>query len=291
MRTFILLFSFLIVGGRLTAQRVSGLVTGTDGKPLAYASVYVKGKETGTFTNPGGRYTLSLPPGNHLLVCRYVGFAGEERPVTIGEKDVTVDFVLKPLEVTLGEVVVKSGEDPAYAIIRNAIRKRTDYRKQPAAFECKVYAKGQLSLRDYPRKFMGQKVDFEDGDTSKRKMIYLSETISRYKVQRPNREKVDVISSRVSGQSDGYGLSAPRFFSFYEDNVVIGERLNPRGFISPIAGNALNYYRYKLEGVYFEDGKMISRIRVTPKRKYEPLFSGPFPSWTKNGASIPCSCA
>jgi hypothetical protein len=129
-------------------------------------------------------------------------------------------------------------------------------------------------MRDYPKKFLGQKVDFEDGDTSKRKMIYLSETISNYYVNKPNKEKVEVISSRVSGQNDGFGLSAPKFFSFYEDNVFIGNNLNPRGFISPISENAIHYYKYKLEGSFFEDSNLVSRIKVTPRRKYEPLFSG-----------------
>jgi hypothetical protein len=50
--------------------------------------------------------------------------------------------------------------------------------------------------------------------------------------------------------------------------------LNPRGFISPISANALNYYRYKLEGTYHEDGREIAHIKVIPKRKFEPLFSG-----------------
>ncbi|HEY6062767.1 MAG TPA: DUF5686 family protein, partial [Chitinophagaceae bacterium] len=141
-------------------------------------------------------------------------------------------------------------------------------------FQCEVYTKGQMRVRNYPNKFFGKKVDFEDGDTSKQKMIYLSETISRYSVDKPNKEKIEVISSRVSGQSDGFGLSAPHFFSFYNNNVFIGNRLNPRGFISPVSENALNYYRYKLEGNYFEDGREISHIKVIPKRKFEPLFSG-----------------
>ena len=60
----------------------------------------------------------------------------------------------------------------------------------------------------------------------------------------------------------------------YDNNVQIGTSLNPRGFISPISDNATNYYKYKYVGAFFEDGKQISKILVTPKRKYEPLFSG-----------------
>jgi hypothetical protein len=54
----------------------------------------------------------------------------------------------------------------------------------------------------------------------------------------------------------------------------VGSGLNPRGFISPIASNALNFYKYKFEGSFFENGKEINRIKVIPRRKYEPLFSG-----------------
>ena len=79
---------------------------------------------------------------------------------------------------------------------------------------------------------------------------------------------------KVSGQSDGYGLSAPQFISLYDNNIFIGENLNPRGFISPISDNAMNYYSYKYEGTFYEEGRQINKIKVVPKRKYEPLFSG-----------------
>jgi hypothetical protein len=136
-----------------------------------------------------------------------------------------------------------------------------------------VYLKGQLQLRDYPTKFLGKKVDFEDGDTSKQKMLYLTENIAKYSVD-GSKKKIEVLSTKVSGSSNGYGFGNPQIISFYENNIQIGEGLNPRGFISPIAENVLNFYKYKFSGTFFENGKEISRIEVIPKRKYEPLFSG-----------------
>ncbi len=256
------------------AGRVSGTITDTEGKILPYASLFIKGTNKGTNANSEGKYAFQLAPGEYTLVCQYVGYKKEEKLITVSETDIVLDFRLVLLEMMLGEVVLKNGEDPAYAIIRNAIKKRTYHQKQSDRFQCEVYTKGQLRLRDYPKKFFGQKVDFEDGDTSKKKIIYLAETISNYYVDKPNKEKVEVISSKVSGQSDGLGLAVPRIFSLYDNNIQIGSNLNPRGFISPISDNALNYYRYKLEGTFLEDGKQVSRIKIIPKRKYEPLFSG-----------------
>jgi hypothetical protein len=43
---------------------------------------------------------------------------------------------------------------------------------------------------------MGEKVDFEDGDTSKKKMIFLSETIAKYYVDYPKHTKVEVVSTK-----------------------------------------------------------------------------------------------
>ena len=71
---------------------------------------------------------------------------------------------------------------------------------------------------------MGQKVDFEDGDTSKRKILLLSETVAKYSVNEPNmKRKVEVISTKASGRSDGFGFSSPQIISFYENNISFGK--------------------------------------------------------------------
>jgi Family of unknown function (DUF5686)/CarboxypepD_reg-like domain len=255
-------------------QKIKGIVTDADGKPLPYASIFIKETNKGTNANSEGRYSIKPAPGKYTLVCQYVGYQKEEKEIIVENKDIELDFKLSQQATTLGEVIIKNGEDPAYEIIRNAIKKRTFYQQQLDKFQCEVYTKGQMRVRNYPNKFLGKKVDFEDGDTSKQKMLYLSETVSTYAVDKPDKVKIEVISSKVSGQSDGFGLAAPNFLSFYDNNIFIGNSLNPRGFISPISENALNYYKYKLEGSFIEDGRDINRIKVIPKRKYEPLFSG-----------------
>jgi hypothetical protein len=256
------------------SQKIKGVVTDNNGNKLPFSSIFIKENNKGTNANSEGKYSLKLEPGQYTLVCQHVGYKKEESKITIAGGDIELNFILTIQEMTLPDVVIKNGEDPAYQIIRNAIKKRSYYESQLDKFQCEVYTKGQMRVRNYPKKFFGRKVDFEDGDTSKQKMLYLSETISRYSVEKPKEEKIEVISSKVSGQSDGFGLSVPQFLSFYKNNVFIADNLNPRGFISPISENALNYYRYKLEGTYFEDGREVSHIRVIPKRKQEPLFSG-----------------
>ncbi len=269
------LLLFLCLSGSLFAGKISGTVKSDKGEPLPFSSITVKGSKAGTSANNQGAYFLQLEPGTYTLICRHVGYERTEQTITVTAANAELHFILKEQTVNLGEVVVKAGaEDPAYAIIRKTIKKRKEHLNENKVFECEVYSKGTMSLRNYPTKFFGQKVDFEDGDTSKKKMIYLSETVSKLSVDGPNKRKIDVLSTRVSGQSDGFGFAGAGFFSFYENNVQISNSLNPRGFVSPIAENAMNFYRYKYEGAFSEDGKLISKIKVIPKRKYEPCFNG-----------------
>jgi hypothetical protein len=272
----ILLSVILLYCFQLTqAATISGTVREANGQPLAFASVMIKGTSKGTTANAKGFYSFQVELGKLVLVAQHIGHQSLEKQLVINKEDVKLDFELALQRYDLKEVVVTSGgEDPAYAIIRKAIASRELHLKEIKRFQCEVYLKGQLQLRNYPKKFMGKTVDFEDGDTSKRKMIFLSESLVRYSFQEPMSRKTEVISSKLGGQSDGFGFANPQIISFYENIISLGRGLNPRGFVSPIANSALSFYKYHFEGTFFENGREISRIKVTPKRKFEPLFSG-----------------
>jgi hypothetical protein len=275
-----ILFSLLFLCAIIytQAQKVSGAVTDSKGAVLPYASITVKGTSKGAVANSQGKYSINLAPGTYTLVCQYVGYKSEEKKFTLNADNSIVDFQLSIQELTLSEVVIKRGEDPAIEIIRETIKKRDFYNKQVDSFTVDVYIKGLLRSRGMPDKFFGKKIDktdmAKDGiDSSGKGILFLSESQTKVSFKQPDKIKYEVVSSRESG--GGYGLSFPFFINFYTNNVsVFSNNLNPRGFISPISDNAFHYYKFKYEGNFFEDNKMIDRIKVTPKRKNEPLFDG-----------------
>ena len=272
MKTFSLIAILLLPFVAFSQYTVHGTVTDSIGNPVSFSSILIKGSRRGTTSNIKGEYTIQLNNGNNTLSCQHVGYKTIEKKITENVSAV-LNFTLIPQAYNLNEVVIKSnGEDPAYAIIRNAIKKRKSFEKELQKLTCDVYIKGQLQLRDYPKKFFGETVDFEDGDTAKKKMIFLSESVAKY-ARDNDKRKIEVISTKVSGQKDGFGFSSPQIISFYNNIVFLGS-INPRGFISPISDNALYYYKFKFKGTFYENGKEISHIEVIPKRKYEPLFSG-----------------
>jgi hypothetical protein len=280
MRTFILLFLFSLLHFTAHAVKISGTITDDKGNILPFASVFIKGSSTGTTSNNRGKYFLDLPAGSYIIVCQYVGYARQEKAVTLTSESITLDFSLSIQQTNLKEVIVKAGaEDPAYEIIRHAIKKRKSYENPLDSFTCEAYIKTLIRSRSLPSKILGKTFSDEDRkdlgvDSEGRGIIYLSESLTRIAFKKPDKIKLEVISGRESG-SNGYGFNFPTFINFYSNNVnIFITQLSPRGYVSPIADGALNYYKYKFLGSFVEDGKEINQIRVIPKRRFEPLFSG-----------------
>lgn len=280
------LITILLCSAQLVqAQTIRGTVTDSaTGKPLPFASIYIKGTTQGTTTNDQGKYSINISGQADKVICQYVGYQKEEKNISSAT---VVNFKLSRTHTKIRTVkVTASGEDPAYKIIRAAIKKRPDYEKEIEAFEANCYIKGKIKLDETPQgdgffnlmSISGSDESVEEMKKeadSMRGIIYLSESYSKIGYQRnPKNFKVKVLSSKVSGSQGAYGFSQPMYVSFYNNNVSFGSQISPRGFISPIANAALRFYKYKLLESYFEDGQWINRIQVIPKRKLEPVFSG-----------------
>jgi hypothetical protein len=276
----ILSFLLIVISISAGAQNLYGTIFTEEGDLLPYSSITVKGTSIGASANDKAKYSFPLAKGTYTIICQHIGYASIEKKITINAADTELSFVLPQQKLEMTEVIVKTGgEDPAYEIIRQAIKKREYYSKQVKAFEVDLYTKDMIKLRKLPKKIMGRKIPDEDVagmgvDSTGKGIIYLSESVAKVAMQQPDKFKMNVISSRISG-SGGFGFTFPAFISLYSNNVkLFTERINPRGFVSPIADGAIGFYKYKLLGSFYEDGKAINSIRVTPRRTYEPLFTG-----------------
>jgi len=279
-KLLLLTYIFILLSVNTFAGKIIGRVLDEKNSPLPYASLLVKEISKGTTSNQEGRYTLNLKPGKYTIVVLYVGYARLEKKIEVGNTDMQLDLQLQPQQLHLNDVVVKSGgEDPAYAIIRNAIKKRESYKAPLDSFTCEAYIKTLIKTRRLPRKILGQKIDSAEWkqmnvDSTGKGIIYLSESLTKIAYKKPDKIKLEVLSGRESGSS-GYGFNFPTFINFYENNVnVLTDAFAPRGYVSPIADGALGFYKFHYLGSFFDDNKEVNKIQVIPRRKYEPLFSG-----------------
>ena len=266
---------FLIFSSiNLTAQ-ITGKVSDTENRMLPYVNIYTEDGRFGTTTNQNGVYELKIEkPGDYQLVFQFLGYKTEKKSITIEAFPHQLNISLETETTSLDEVKLSSGENPANAIIRKAIEFRKENAEKLEAYTADYYSRGLWRIENAPEKILGQEIgDLGGGlDSTRSGIVYLSETISKISYQRPDDFKEKIIASKVSGNDNGFSLNSAQesYFSFYENTIEINSEM-----VSPIASYAFNYYNYKLDGTFFdENGKLINKIKVNPKRPKDRVFSG-----------------
>lgn len=90
---------------------ISGVLTDkeSNNQALPFANVLIKGTNISANTDMDGKYSLSVNPGNYIIIFSFVGYESVESPVTVKSGEtVTVNQVLSSGGYTLKDVVVKS---------------------------------------------------------------------------------------------------------------------------------------------------------------------------------------
>ncbi len=267
----ILLFTFISAQAQLT-----GTITSTQGDTLAYASVYVEGTAKGTIANENGAYNIDLSEGIYNIVYQYIGYEKVVHKIKIDTSSQSKDVVLKESAYQMNDIVIAAdAEDPAYSIMRKAIKNRDKNKNLIQSYTANVYVKGTVKMLDAPESIFGQEVGNLDGiidDSTRQGILYLSESQSTITFERPDNIKEEMYSSIVSGSDNG--LNANQFsnarFDFYEEYQEFN-----RSMIAPLADNSMSYYKFRLEGTTYDtDGNLVNKILVIPKSDYQPAFFG-----------------
>ncbi|REJ82384.1 MAG: carboxypeptidase-like regulatory domain-containing protein [Bacteroidetes bacterium] len=288
------LFSFICTGLTCAAANftLSGKITDEHGAVLPFVNVFIEGTSTGTTSNADGMYLISLSPGKYRIVFRMIGYRQRTEEVRLQDKAVVLNITLTAESYKLREVLVRPGdEDPAYAIIRKAIEKRKFHLEQVESFICNSYLKSTQMLDSVPRKIFGQKVELDNIIDSTSNIFYLSESVSELYFKRPDKVFEEMISSKVSGDPKAYSFNraGELLISFYNNLISIGG-LTSRGIVSPISPSAEFYYRFRYQGFYEENGRIVNKIEVIPRRKHDPVFSGEIyivdDSWNIHSADL-----
>jgi hypothetical protein len=270
-----LITALFLLMGIISQAQVKGKITSSNGETIPFVSVTVENTYTGTTANDEGNYELALKTaGKYTLVYQSIGFKTKKAAVNITSFPYTLDVVLQDESYQLSEVVISNSEDPANAIMRNAIASKKENSAKTGRFEADFYSKGLFKVKDLPKKILGQKIDTPDGmvDSTGTGIIYLSETVSKITFEQPDKLKERIIASKISGNDNGfsYNTALGTYYNFYDNYVEFGISM-----VSPLANSAFNYYKFKHEGSFFdENNNQINKIKVTPKRDKEPVFEG-----------------
>ena len=277
-KVYLALLLLLLTFNNLLAQEVqiSGRISDTSGEPVSFASVYLKGTSKGTSANIDGRFTLKVSQGTVTLVVKAIGYKSIEHTLETAQST-TANLTMSSEAYTLqGVTIFANAEDPAYGIMRHVISNRKRHLTEVKEFSCSVYIKGLQKLVGAPKKFFGRDIQKSlDLDTNRKGILYLSESQSNYNYHRPDQIHEVMVSSKIAGRNNAFSFNkaSDLNINFY-NNMVMENVLSSRGFVSPVADNALFYYHYKLLGFSTSNGETINKIQVIPRREHDPVFRG-----------------
>ncbi len=275
-----------------TAYIVSGQVTdAATGEGIPFASIAVKGKTSGTTSDANGRYTLRLTQLSDSLLVLSLGYKTSSYPI-LALPAQTINASLTAAATRLQEVkVYTKGGDPAYRIMREAVRRRDQYNPaRLSAYQYESYTKIEGYINNFAQKrkknrrpgpisrFLGKLPAITDENGKPAVPVFISETASTFYARTdPQKTKEYVQKSHVTGVgvSDG-GLIAQltgasfQQYNFYRPSLSILQKDIP----SPISSQWETVYRFRLKDTIVLNNAICYEIEFTPKRASDLAFAG-----------------
>lgn len=253
----------------LLSQNFEGKITDSNQRILYGSTVFIKQTSQGLACNQEGEFQVTLPVGKYTVEYRCLGYERVTETVNIvaGEKTVR-NIVLKEKPIALNEVSVVNKEDPAYEIMRNAIKKAPYYQNVLKEYTAESYVKGNMELTKVST--LIDKLSSDDGlkmsDYKDKLFIQESQSTVQYKAPDQYEQTVNAFSSSIPDNFDSKDVIQLSTSSLYLPLFA--------GRISPLNPKAFSYYRFRYEGFSEENGSVINKIKVIPKLKDPELLEG-----------------
>ena len=268
---------------------IHGRVVDADTKEgIPFANVFFEGTTLGASTDVDGYYEFKVKKLNEALSASAIGFEAQRKALNPDSAEQEVNFYLGSSALTLDEVVVIAGENPANRIVRGIIGKKEENRIDALhSFQYESYSKIELDLENINPKLQQSKLlkpfafVFENIDsTSDEKPflpVYINEALSDvYYVREEGKPKSIIQAQRTSGTDNQtiieYIKRIHQDYSIYDDWIYVLEK----PFVSPFSKSGLGYYEYYILDSAFVQGHWSYQLKFKPKRKQENTFYGDF---------------
>ncbi|MGV3461357.1 MAG: DUF5686 family protein [Flavobacterium sp.] len=246
--------------------------------PLAFATV-VPEQGTPVSTDIDGRFIIEKPGTSAYITISYTGFDTQKIILVKGKRHYAIEMAESSQQLT--EVVV-SGENPARAIIREAIRRKpeTDPQQKLSGFRYNMYER--LIVTAHPDSISG-KLDslyiyekagrrFEKIDSSdfkfkrmiEKRHIYQMEKVSEFAFNKEQGLKENVLGTRMAGfKKPVYEIIALKLqsYSVYDRIDLVETR-----YEGPLEDGALSDFNYKILDTVSVKGREAYMIYFEPRR-------------------------
>ncbi|NLL27768.1 MAG: carboxypeptidase-like regulatory domain-containing protein [Bacteroidales bacterium] len=236
-------------------------------EPLAFVNLKDVSSNNGCISDIEGVFLLKSDKKIDSISVSYVGYISDT--ITIKEKS-NINIYLKRNIITLAEVIILPGENPAHRIIDSAI---CYFQKNDP------FSLNSFSYSSYGKFLMTINIDstteakFSKEDSSflrvkkflNNQHLFLMESVSERKFLKPDKDNENIVASRVSGMSNPLFtllISQIQPFSFYKPLISIADKK----YVNPISSGSTNKYFFLLKDTLFEGSDTIFIISFEPKK-------------------------
>lgn len=296
MKLFLSLLLFSIAPQLFSQYAIKGIVKDEYGNGIPGVRIALENTTYGVPANVQGNYFLEVPgKGTYVLTFSMLGFEKKSDTIVVTEKLTYHETTLIEKSTELGTVEIYADKkDIAKEVIGHVIDNKKNLGKHFDTYQCNTYIKTSLE-KENRMPFMTK------ADTLGKQRMNLIESYSiTYFEQNANyHEQIiahhDYAEKANSTVTVSVDFSNPDnliptqvieynpyiFFEKVQDgdvdpyqNLLDLPKISSKQLVSPVAVNAFVNYKYNLSSVFYENGQKIYEIKVEPRFKEGPLFSG-----------------
>lgn len=296
--SFVVLFLFAPALHAQKMTRIKGRVIDVRTKEaLPFVNIVFVGKNLGGITDYNGEYYIETQWASDSLHASFMGYKSQACPVKKGERQ-TINFSLRPKNITLNEVEVKAKKvryrnknNPAVALVRKVIKNKKLNRKENLNYyEYEKYEKDEFDLNNITDKYKKKKalkkfqfvfnfVDTSDLNGKPFLPVFFKETRSKvYYRKMPQSKKEYIMGTKMTGfheyvDNQGVGYMIDNLYEdidLYDNTIML--LTNP--FISPISVIAPSIYKFRIIDTLNVNGYNCIRLGFQPRNKQDFAFVG-----------------
>ena len=279
---------FSIVQAQTTI--ITGKITdASSNEPIMYCNVFFKDIGVGTTSNFDGVFRIETQNTQDSLVVQALGYKTRKKYVLKGKTQV-INFQLEPSNISLEEIVIVPGENPAFRILRGVWKNKKAYNPDKIeTYKYESYAKVEVALNNISNKFRENKamkpyvaifdsLQKKAGENGKIVLpMITSETVNDYyyqKLPKLEKEYTKAFKSKalinITDFLQPFLGTSQHKYNFYNNWITIFNK----AFTSPLATTGRLYYRYYLIDSVKVDGVDCYLMQFKPKRKGDLAFNG-----------------
>lgn len=283
MKQLLLFFLFCFIIQSASAQLfIRGTITDENNSPIPNVKIFVKNSpEMRTVANSLGQYEIALMPGEHFLIFNSLGYDERETYVSVADVDITRNFQLFSSRITDIQAVDISAKkaNPGRDIMLKVVNRRDQINpwNYPHIVDVYIKASEKINFKESDKKEgENREPSFEEREKNEaaNKMNLVEVQLTRnYAPGNKVKEIRNAYTLRGSAKTLYYTTTVKSNFNFFQ-NLLHLDDLHQTPVSSPISTPGILSYRYKLESKIEENGRTISKIKISPRNMATTTLEG-----------------